>query len=339
MIVTVAALQPSVRVVYGAHGGLHASNMAENLKTACRLIADAAGAGAKVAVLPEFFLTGYTAGRSLADWIDASVALDGPEIAELCDAAKQHRMFLAGAFYESIAVFPGRYFNTAFVADPQGAIIIAYRKLYAMTDKTRPSDVLSRWQAAMPADSLFPVADTQVGVLGAMVARDSHWPEVARCLALRGAEIIVNPCAAMIEADNAGRFARRSRAYENHAAIIAANIGPLVGSDTAHLPQERAPSEILDWNGNVLATARDGLEQIVLADIDLTALRERRLAGNNMVAQLQPAIHARVYADAAATLFPEGRWDARPIADVSENTEQERAAIDRMLSAGMIRRP
>ena len=331
-----AALMPPTALVYDISGPLRRDAIDQNIDAATSLVALAASdVGASLVVLPEFFLTGYTPGRSAEDWTRASVTIDGREIAALRASAARCGIYLCGAFYEAIRQFPHRHFNTAFIIDPRGDVILAYRKLYAMTAKTRPADVLTRWIDEFGLESLFPVVATPLGKLGAMVARDSHWPELARSLALGGAEVIVHPCAAISEPANAGRFARRSRAFENHLAIVAANLGPMVGLGSGELPSERTPSEIVDWEGNVLAASVAG-DQMVSAAIDLESLRARRAAGDNRIAQLHAGLHAAVYAANVATTWPADRWATRPICHEAENAAVEQDVIARMIAAGIL---
>mgnify|MGYP003341905575 CR=1 FL=1 len=164
----------------------------ENLERACQHVRTAQRySRSKVVVFPEFFLHGFQPGRSNADWIDASLRLDGPELAQLGAAAKAPGCYVAGMIYEVLDDFPGRFWNTAFILDPQGRVALIYRKLYAMTGKTRPGDVYDEYVRRYGGPhALFPVLRTPYGNLGCLVCYDINFPEVARCLALNGAEKI-----------------------------------------------------------------------------------------------------------------------------------------------------
>ncbi|MDE0244179.1 MAG: hypothetical protein OXM59_02380 [Gammaproteobacteria bacterium] len=338
---TVVAVQPRIRLAFPDYGRFDGGAIRANAGDSARRIeAACAEHGAGMVAFPEFFLTGYTLGVDLRGWLRASICIPGPETDVLSGAAQQNSVYVAGAAFETLDSFPGRYFNTAFLIAPNGDIVLKYRKHYAMTGKTRPGDVLDKWLRHLDEDSLFPVVTTPLGRIGAMVARDSHWPEMARCLALRGAEIIFNPNASGVEPDDAGIHARRSRAYENHCFLISPNIGPFVTDNEFDKNSGRAPSEIIDFRGNMLARRRELAEFMIAADLDIEALRTFRIAGGgkgNFLAQLQPHLHTPVYG--AAELFPANGWREKPIRSVSENLEFEASVIQRMLRDDVLTPP
>ncbi|NBW90355.1 MAG: hypothetical protein EBR51_10730, partial [Gammaproteobacteria bacterium] len=152
-------MQPAVKPVFKGDSPLRRDALRENLDRACEHVRVAAKyARSKVVVFPEFFLHGFQPGRSNADWIDASLKIDGPELAELGKAARSAGCYVAGMIYEVLDAYPGRFWNTAVIIDPQGEIRLTYRKLYAMTGKTRPGDVYDDYVRRYGGpQSLFPV--------------------------------------------------------------------------------------------------------------------------------------------------------------------------------------
>lgn len=338
---TVVAVQPRIRLAFPSADQFDGNAIRTNARDSARRIkAACAEHGARLVAFPEFFLTGYTLGVDLEGWLRAAIRLPGPETDVLSKAAQQTDAYVAAAAFETIDSFPGRYFNTAFVIAPDGGIVLKYRKHYAMTSKTRPGDVFDEWLQQFGEDSLFPVASTPLGRIGAIVARDAHWPEMARCLALRGAEILYNPNASGAEPDDAGVHARQCRAYENHCFLISPNIGPFDSDGDDDDTIGRAPTEIIDFRGNMLARRQELSEFMLVADLDIEALRRFRIAGGgkgSFLAQLQPHLHAPVYG--AAELFPANGWRKEPILSVSENLEREAAVIRRMLRNDVMTAP
>ena len=187
-------VQSSVRPVVKADGRFRPEVLRGNAEHAARLVRQGAAAfRSKLFVLPEFCLHGFELGVPTAAWLEAAITLPGPEIEPLCQAARDTGAYVAGMAYERIPAFPGRFFNTAFIIDPQGEIALRYRKMYSLTGKTTPQDVYTEYCRLFGGpESLFPVLDTPLGRLGALVCYDIHFPEVARCLALRGAEILLH---------------------------------------------------------------------------------------------------------------------------------------------------
>lgn len=309
--------QPSMRPVYKtADSPFRPECIRENLDRVLGLVERAVkDHGAKLVVFPEFCVQGYALGRSIADWERAGVTLPGPETAEIAKLARDRDVHVAGAVYERIPAFPGRYFMSGFLVAPDGAtpeaqLKFAYRKVYALTHKSRPGDMYDHYVARFGHDALFPVAATRLGKIGCAVAADIAWPEVPRTLAMKGAELIFNPTAAAKAPGYASPsedpdqpvapampMVRRVRAWENLMYLAMSNIGPFYDADSRS-GAERIMSEIVDFQGRVIARANTQEETLVSAEIDMKALRAHR-GGNprfNYLAQLQPQLHAPDYA-------------------------------------------
>lgn len=340
-MIKAVAVQPRIHLPYPSADRFDDGAITANLNAAVNHVKRAkAEFGADLVALPEFFLTGYTLGVDIDGWIKASIKIPGPETAVLSEIAIKEGVYIAATAYEVDDQFPGRFFNTAFVIAPNGDLILRYRKLYAMTTKTRPIDILDEFLDKFGPESLFPVVDTPIGRIGALIARDAHWPEVARCLALKGAEILYNPNAAGVEPDDGGRFVRQSRAYENHCYLISPNIGPFVIDGEDQETGGRAPCEIINYQGQIMAREEQSTELMVTAELDIESLRRFRSEApgkGNFLAQLQPQIHIPVYN--SADLFPSNAWRDTPMQSGDENKSLEAEVIKKMLKNDVIRAP
>ena len=339
----ITVMQPAVKPVFKGDSPLRRDALRENLDRACEHVRVAAKyARSKVVVFPEFFLHGFQPGRSNADWIDASLKIDGPELAELGKAARSAGCYVAGMIYEVLDAYPGRFWNTAVIIDPQGEIRLTYRKLYAMTGKTRPGDVYDDYVRRYGGpQSLFPVLRTPFGNLGCLVCYDVNFPEVTRCLALNGAEVFLHISSegrSSYHLPNGGwELARRVRAYENLAYLAMSNCGPTIDgegpSDVSH-----GHSQIIDFEGQVLNMAESAGETMITAQIDIEALRRRRArASLNFLAELSPQIHAPMYAQARA--WPANHWLAQPGTGVADNRAVEAEVIADMTRDGVLVAP
>lgn len=152
-----------------------------------KLVREAAGAGAKLIVTPELATTGYVSpdlrynwslpGRPLHQMFDArdplSVAetVPGPTTARFCSLAKELGVYLTIPVLEIDSANPGpggepRLFNTVCLADPQGTLLLHYRKLN-LWPYTEPA-----W--ATPGDRGLAVAETPFGSIGIAVCYDIH---------------------------------------------------------------------------------------------------------------------------------------------------------------------
>jgi predicted amidohydrolase len=335
--------QPRVTPVFKGDSPFRREALVANLDRAVDAIRRASRySRSKLIVFPEFFLQGFQPGRSNEDWIGASISVEGPEIRRLADAARQHQIYVAGMIYERLAEYPNRFWNTAVIINPAGEVALTYRKLYAMTGKTRPGDVYDDYVRRFGgARSLFPVLRTPLGNFGCLVCYDINFPEVTRCLALNGAEIFLHISSEGRSAyhlpDGGWELARRVRAYENHAYLAMANCGP---NDDGDAPEDgsHGHSQIIDYHGKVLNMAESAGETLITAEIDVEALRRRRQrASLNFLAELSPQIHAPLYA--AANHWPINHWLDKPGTGVNENRDVEREVIRQLTERGILTAP
>lgn len=336
-------VQPAVKPVFKGTGPFRADALRENLERACDHVRTAHRYyKSRIVVFPEFFLHGFQPGRSNEDWIGAAVRIPGPETAELAKVARACGCYIAGMLYDVIDGFPGRFWNTAVVITPEGEVGLTYRKLYAMTGKTRPGDVYDAYVKRFDGPrSLFPVLRTPYGNLGCLVCYDINFPEVTRCLALGGAEIFLHISSEGRSAyhlpDGGWEMARKVRAYENMAYLAMSNCGPVVDGegppDVSH-----GHSQIIDFEGKVLNMAQSAGETMITAEIDIEALRRRRArASLNFLAELSPRLHAPIYAE--ANLWPLNGWADKPGTGVADNRRVEAEVIAGMTRDGVLVAP
>lgn len=234
------------------------------------------GADLRLIVLPEYFMTAYPMGDTIDGWADkAAIDVDGPEYEALGAVAQKHGIYLAGNAYETDTHFPGYYFQACFAIDPSGDVVLRYRRLISMFTPT-PHDVWDRYLDVYGADAIFPIADTEIGRLACCASEEILFPEICRAHALRGAEVILHPSSEVSSRDLTPKeIARRARAIENLAYVISANTSGVHG---AGIPSQSVDggSKIVDFKGNVLASAASGESMAAHAGIDLAALRAYR---------------------------------------------------------------
>ena len=147
------------------------------------------GDSLRLVVLPEYFLTSFPMGESINEWrTKACIAIDGPEYERMGEIARNRGVYLSGNAYELDPHFPDLYFQTSFIISDEGQVVLRYRRLISMFAPT-PHDVLSQYREIYGDDGLFPVADTPLGRLACVASEEILYPEVARALATRGAEV------------------------------------------------------------------------------------------------------------------------------------------------------
>jgi predicted amidohydrolase len=163
------------------------TNKHENLDKARDLIDKAKSKGAQLIAFPEFLMAFSPAEQSPVALAARAESLDGLFVGTLKDAAKASRVAVLASIYEVCAV-PDRVYDTALWIDSSGNIAAVYRKMHLYdafgfkeSDKFHPG-----------ADIAAPVtcSDARCGM---MICYDLRFPEMARMLALDGAEILFAP--------------------------------------------------------------------------------------------------------------------------------------------------
>ncbi|MEM7570228.1 MAG: nitrilase-related carbon-nitrogen hydrolase [Pseudomonadota bacterium] len=234
------------------------------------------GPDVRLIVLPEYFLTSYPMGESIAAWRDkAALDMDGPEYEALGKVATDLDVFLSGNAYEADPHFPDLYFQTSFIIAPSGDVVLRYRRLNSMFAPT-PHDVWDRYREVYDVSDIFPVADTEIGRLACVASEEILYPEISRAMAIGGAEVLCHSSSEVgSPTETPKQLARRARAMENMAYVVSANTAGIYDSG---FPEMAAAgnSAVVDTSGGVMAEANTGESMVANAEIDIHALRRKR---------------------------------------------------------------
>ena len=238
----------------------------------------------KLVVFPEYWMTGASFGKSVDDfWPKVGIRMDGPHFERLQKFASDTSSYVGGAIFEYDPDWPRRWFNTAFILNPSGDVILKYRKIQCgdingLLNNTTPGNVYSEYVQRYGEDGLFPVVETDIGTLGACICYDTNFPELWRSLTLRGAELIVYPTG---EPHNSHRtswdIAKCAHAAENQIYIVSTNTGcesSVPGGPTTFF--HRGFSKLIGPDGRTVAVADTGGEVPLVAGVDIEALRRAR---------------------------------------------------------------
>ena len=319
----------------------HIAELENQIRTSAIFVAQYAGKPVKLVVLPEYLFTSYPGRISIPDFAArVGFAADGPEYEALGGVAQRLGVFLAGNAYETDAAFPDFYFQTSFIIAPSGAVVLRYRRLLSMFAPS-PHDVWEAYLDKYGLEGVFPVARTDIGNLACIASEEILYPEIARALALRGAEVfchssseIGSPLATHKD------IAKQARAFENLAYVVSANTAGISGT-AMPLASADGNSQVVDWKGRVIAQSGDGETFTAFAAIDLPGLREARRtpAMTNYLARQRPALFAQSFAAAAEPFrgpdsMMEGGKPAVPDRDHFQRAQAE--VIERLAKAGVI---
>ena len=263
-------------------------------------------------VVPECFLTGSPLGETIGEWREkAALDIDGRIYEALSAMVQRQQIYFSGNAYEQDPFFPELYFQTSFIIGPNGEVLLRYRRLNAMYIPT-PHDVWELYVDAYGYDSLFPVVKTNIGNLACIASEDMLYPEVARCLSMRGAEVLLHSTSEIgSPLPTQKNVAKLARATENMAYVVSANSAGVVGSPIPAGSTDGS-SIIIDPTGLVLAEAGYGESMAAHASIDLVALREcrQRPAVGNLLARQRLELYAQSYAQ--TSIYPPGTLLSQP---------------------------
>jgi predicted amidohydrolase len=215
---------------------------AVNLDRVREALADAAGRGADLAVFPE-----ATLARFGSDLPAIAEPLDGPFGSGLARAARGTGVALVAGVFEPAP--DGRVYNTVVGYDATGARVAAYRKIHLY-------DALGEQESAVVAPGAQPVVVDLCGVrVGIMTCYDVRFPELARALAVRGAELIVLPAAWATGLFKEEHWVTlvRARAIENTVWVAAACQVPDHSAPPTRAPTGVGRSMMVDPMGTVRA--------------------------------------------------------------------------------------
>ncbi len=217
----------------------------------------AAEQGAQLVVTPEGFLEGYVVNTSANPGITeeryraVAEPLGGALMTRIGGLARELKIYLLVGFAESRE---GRQYNSAVLFSPQGEAVLHYSKSHNAHDEpfnTKGTE--------------FPVAETPLGRIGALICYDRQLPETSRILAVKGAQMILVP--AWGSHGEMNEVMMRTRAYEN--GVYVAFVHPQCVL-------------IIDPKGTVIARDQGGQDQLVAARIELEGkvgkgpIRDRR---------------------------------------------------------------
>lgn len=177
----------------------------EKIRVAART---AAAWKADLLVMPELFLTGYNLGSRLRDLAETT---DGPSLRSIGDIARTEASAIAVGFPELIGA---KLFNSSALFDAQGNLVAVYRKIHMFGADEK--------ELFVPGNELV-VARLGGRVIGMAICYDIEFPEMARELKRRGADVIIVPTANMTPYSQVPTTFIRARALENGVFVAYAN--------------------------------------------------------------------------------------------------------------------
>lgn len=253
-----------------------------NLELAVQYINEASGMGADMVLFPEMWSNGYAPPfegafddpmnpvyeKERKEWLGNAVAIESNYVDTIRETAAEFKIGVCATFLSKTG---DKFQNTAVIIDRNGNILLNYAKVHTCDFSL---------EKLLQHGSEFKVCEFEGIQMGVMICYDREFPESARILMLKGAEIILVPNACDMNPLRINQL--NTRAFENMVGVAMANYpGKGWGGSCAFSPI------VFDEYGtclnNVVVNADDTLEDILLAEFDMDeirAFRERETWGN-----------------------------------------------------------
>jgi N-carbamoylputrescine amidase len=244
------------------------------------MVAEAAANGAELVVLQELHQGPYFCQYEEVALFDLAEDYE-KDVAFWSGVAELNEVVLVASLFEKRA--PGLYHNTAVVFETDGSVAGRYRKMHIPDDP----GFYEKFYFT-PGDLGFEPIDTSVGRLGVLICWDQWYPEAARIMTLKGAELLIYPTAiGWFDADSKEEKSRqreswvmiqRSHAIANAVPVLSCNRVGFEADDSGMMPGIRfwGSSFVCGAQGEMIAEADSENETILYAEIDHSRTKEVR---------------------------------------------------------------
>ena len=256
----------------------------KNISKAENMVKSAADMGANIVLLPELFENTYFCQeRKYESYKLAMPVSENAAVHAMSALAKELHVVIPVSFYEKDG---NGLFNSVAMIDADGSVMGVYRKNHIPDDHFYQEKFYFT-----PGDTGFKVWNTAFCKIGIGICWDQWFPEVARCMALDGAELLLYPTAIgsepILETDSMPHWRRCMQGHSaaNIMPVVAAN---RIGTEEVNPCEENAnqssalmfygSSFITDETGEILQSASRDKEEIILQEFDLDKIDENRLS-------------------------------------------------------------
>src|SRR5215472_1245462 len=199
-----------------------------------------------------------------------------------------------------------RFFNVGFILNPEGEVVLQHYKvspLFPVEHSVCPHDIFDWWveKYGRSLNSFWPVADTEIGRLGIMMANEGSYPENARALAMNGVEVVYRGSYPHPATGNEFfEVQSRARALDNNIYVVAPNMGTYYLNAESSTPIDTfgGRSFIIDYRGQIVGRQEyGGVSTYVAGMVDIEALRYYRANAQwgNWLKDLRTELYQLIY--------------------------------------------
>lgn len=270
----------------------------------------------KLVTFGEYAITGFVFGADAGQKTftkkevieHLAFRIPGPETDVLAKKAKQYGTYVAAQNLEYDPEWPDLYFNSAFIINPEGKIILKYRKTVTnvpISMHCSAHDIMDAYKNPITREyDPFPVVNTSIGRLAIMICADLLAPEIPRVYSMKGADVVLHLTSGQSTSGGGNRpigvteASIQTRAYDNAIYFVHSNHGPEVGERRFIHPKNQFAgySSVYDYTGAKIAEADDAAEVVVRAKIDVEACRKfREQYFKNQLSIIRTELYAPYY--------------------------------------------
>jgi N-carbamoylputrescine amidase len=256
----------------------------ENINKADLMVREAASKGAQIILLPELFERQYFCQERRYEYYDfAKPVEENDAVKHFVKLAAELSVVIPVSFYEKDG---NVLYNSVAVIDADGTILGIYRKTHIPDDHFYQEKFYFT-----PGNTGFKVWDTKYAKIGVGICWDQWFPETARCMAVKGAELLFYPTAIgsepILESDSMPHWRRcmQGHAGSNLMPVIAAN---RIGLEEVKPCKENGGQEsslnfygssfMTDETGDIVEDAPRDKEQVLIHTYDLDEIANNRLS-------------------------------------------------------------
>ncbi|MGM0750517.1 MAG: nitrilase-related carbon-nitrogen hydrolase [Bacillota bacterium] len=245
------------------------------IKKHVELVRDAAKKGAQIICLQEIFYGPYFCSEQNPKWYDSAEEIpNGPTTKQFQALAKELSVVIVLPIYEREGI--ATYYNTAAVIDADGSYLGKYRKQH-IPHVGVGEEGYGFWEKYYfkPGNLGYPVFDTAYAKVGVYICYDRHFPEGARLLGLKGAEIVFNPSATVAGlSEYLWKLEQPAHAVANGYYLGAIN---RVGFEGPwNMGEFYGQSYLVDPRGSFVSIGSRDSDEVIIGEMNKKLLREVR---------------------------------------------------------------
>ena len=235
--------------------------------------------GTNLIVFPELMTSGYEGTPEMFQEL-AETLPNGESMQVMGALAKKHHVHIIYGLPERDPVLTDVLYNAAVLINSDGIAVGTYRKVHPFADE-------KRW---CRAGCEVPVFDTEIGKIGIMICWDTGFPEIARCCALKGADLLVVSTNWEDPYADDWDLITKARAFDNTLHLVAAT---RIGADGKTL-SFFGHSKIMGPTGREIAALDERKEGYISAELDLSLTQKERARYYTFFKDRRPEVYTEI---------------------------------------------